>query len=94
MCFKLLESILIPFYFQFMTIIIDAKVSSASDLEAFFTAAEINYEIAPNPVVQNAVTFKRELIHQVMGDDLKVIHISSNFFDQFQFIRNQSNWYF
>lgn len=58
-----------------MTIILDFEISQKFDaLVPLLVSADVKYEILSDPVIDNSILFKRNLIRQTMGDDLKVIY--------------------
>ncbi|XP_035710749.1 crossover junction endonuclease EME1 isoform X2 [Folsomia candida] len=56
-----------------MTIILDFEISQKFDaLVPLLVSADVKYEILSDPVIDNSILFKRNLIRQTMGDDLKI----------------------
>jgi hypothetical protein len=50
----------------------DEKFPDKADLIKILDENGINHETDPAPVLEKSFTFKRELVYQAMGDDLKV----------------------
>lgn len=56
-----------------MTVAVDSAIISRLDsLIPQLVAAEIRYESKTCPIIENSITFQRELVHQAMDDNLQV----------------------
>lgn len=50
----------------------DSLIQKFDGLVAFLASVDIKYQVVEEPVVENSITFKRELLQQGMDDNLKV----------------------
>ena len=55
-----------------MTIIMDDNFPEKDELIKIIEEAEINHESTLAPLIEGSFGFKRELVYQAMGDDMKV----------------------
>lgn len=63
-------------FLQYMTAVLSSSLSDKFDgLVPVLVAAEVKHEVDTDPVIENSISFKREVMQQAMGDDLKVCQV-------------------
>ncbi len=56
-----------------MTVILDSLITQKYDaLIPLLVVADLKYEVETDPIIENSIFLKREVIQKAMGDDQKV----------------------